>query len=404
MKSSSSVLTSALLANLALFLCVLGYTGQAGAINEDSSIEDMQIKIQQQEQAILVLKERLDGLENSGSDSVSLLTKKNLDMNVFFDFTAHTTNSSGHPFDLGGLEIDMQYDKAQNLAISTALVWSADVPEVAVAVIDYHVSNQNVPVRGDIFTEPGFHLQFGRFDIPFGIDYTFFASIDRPNVSAPLTTDRIQEGGFNGDGVRTYGSWSIVDYAFYWTNSLFDDAGSSIGARVGLSPARDLYRVHNRDRQDVFVMGLSWLQDMDTDENERNTLYAIDFSWQLGMAKLIYEFTSLDSVDEVILPDNSSAGPADEEGFNVRLLLDFDPASLFLGYGEWDPAFSARLDEEDNSVSYSVSKLKRLTIGGQFLFNEYLQFKLEYIHHLNTETAEPEFEQRRLTFQMVASF
>ena len=45
-------------------------------------------------------------------------------------------------------------------------------------------------------------FRWGRFDLPYGVDYQHFASVDRPNVSAPITTERIQLGGYNSDGIR----------------------------------------------------------------------------------------------------------------------------------------------------------------------------------------------------------
>lgn len=375
--------------------------------SNSASAQDMnsfQQQLEQQQQEIQTLKERLNANNNTDSTVVDHPDDNTLEISGFFDFTAHTTNNSGHPFDLGGLELDLQYDKAENITISTALTWNDEGSEVAVAVIDYHTHDHNVPVRGNIFSDSGLHLQVGRFDIPFGTDYVYFAAPDRPNVTAPVTTQRIQDGGFNGDGVRSYGTWSVIDYVFYWTNSLYDDDGSSIGARVGLFPEKDSFCSHRTNDQKDLVVGLSWLRDMDSDENERNTVYAFDMSWRLGMAELIYEFTILDSVNEVILPDSSSAGPADEEGFNIRLLFDLDPTTVFVSYGEWKPDYSARLDESDDSISYSVSKLERLTLGTQYMFNQHLQLKLEYYHHLDTETSEPDFEKRRLTFQIVAVF
>lgn len=380
-------------------LCVV-YLNSASAQDMDS----FQQQLEQQQQEILALKQRLDENNNPDPKTVNHADEHTLDISGFFDFIAHTTNNSGHPYDLGGLELDLQYDKAVNFTISAALTWDEEGSQVAVAVIDYHTHDHNVPVHGDIFADSGFHLQTGRFDVPFGIDYVYFAAPDRPNVTAPLTTERIQDGGFSGDGVRSYGTWSIIDYVFYWTNSLYDDNGSSIGARIGLFPKQDNFCSHRTSEKKNFVVGMSWLRDMDSDENERNTVYAFDMSWQLGMAELIYELTILDSVNEVILPDSSSAGPADEEGFNIRLLFDLDPTTVFVSYGEWKPDYSARLDESDDSISYSVSKLERLTLGTQYTFNQHLQVKLEYYHHMDTETSEPDFEKRRLTFQVVANF
>lgn len=327
-----------------------------------------------------------------------------LDLEGFFDVTAHTTDNTEHPFDLGGLELDIQFDHGENFAVSTALVWEGDAAEVAVAVLDYHVGAHDVPVRGRLFGEPGYHIQFGRFDIPFGIDYEFFGAPDRPNITAPLTTQRIQNDGLGGDGVRAYGTWTQIDYAVYWTNSLFEDNGTSVGTRLGLFPGRDPYSVHNRGSQSDFAVGFSWLYDMDSEEKRRNELYAIDISFRYGFAEFIVEYITLDSINTVDLPLGGSAGPADEQGYNARVLLDFDPVAFYLGYGEWKPEFTAVIDEEDPSISYNVDELNRATIGVRYIYDDYLQVKLEYLSHMDTETAEPDFEKRILTFQLVASF
>jgi len=327
-----------------------------------------------------------------------------LDIAGFFDVTAHSADNSDHPFDLGAFELDLQFDQSEGFAVSTALVWADDAAEVAVAVLDYHANSHIVPTRGRLFGEPGYHIQFGRFDIPFGVDYEFFAAPDRPNITAPLTTQYIQNDGFNGDGVRAYGSWSQFDYAVYWTNSLFEDVGNSVGARIGFFPGRDPFSVHNRGAQSDFIIGWSWLYDMDADEERRNELQAFDLTWRYGIAELVIEYIRLDNVDTITLPDGGSAGPANEQGYNTRLLFYFEPMTLFIGYGEWDPEYIAVLDAEDQSISYSVDRLNRVTLGGRYVFGDYLQIKLEYLSHLDTSTEEPNFEKQKLTFQMVASF
>lgn len=355
-------------------------------------------QLEHQQQQIDNLKLQINSLANAE------MLHPALNIGGFFDVTAHTTDNSDHPFDLGGLELDLQFDPLKHIAVSTALVWDGDAAEVAVAVLDYHLYDHEVPARGNIFGETGLHVQFGRFDIPFGIDYNFFAAPDRTNITAPLTTERIQNDGFNGDGLRVYGSWSKLDYALYLTNSLFEDQGTSVGARIGYYPGRDPFRVHNKNQERDFVIGFSFLRDMDSQENVRNELSALDLSWRINIVELTFEGIKLDNKDEIFLPSGSSAGPADESGYNISLLLDFDPAAIFVGYGEWKPDYSAVLDSDDPATSYEVSRLKRLTFGTRYIFDDYLQIKLEYLTHLATSTEEPDFENRRLTFQMVASF
>jgi len=364
-------------------------------------------QLQQLQQQIDALQQQLDRLTAQTPDSSTdraAHQDRELDISGFFDVTAHTTDNSEHPFDLGSLELDIQYDQVKNFAVSSALTWDGDTSEVAVAVLDYHINSHDVPSRGPLFTQDGFHIQFGRFDIPFGIDYEYFAAPDRANVTPPLTTERIQRGGFNGDGLRVYGAWAQLDYAVYWTNSLFENTGNSLGARIGLFPWRSPQPAQANAPVHDFSIGLSWLRDMDSDEKRRNALQALDVRWRYRLAELIMEYISLDSVNSISLPSGGSSGPADETGYNARLLLDFDPLAVFVGYGEWRPDYAAVLDPNDPSLSYPVSQLKRLTLGGRYMFDDYLQIKLEYLSHLGSATAEPNFEKRRLTFQMVARF
>ncbi|RDH81277.1 MAG: hypothetical protein DIZ80_14320 [endosymbiont of Galathealinum brachiosum] len=362
-------------------------------------------KIDQLEQQLKQQQLQINDLKNKNETSEEKISEEpSLELEGFFDVTAHSADNSDHPFDLGSFELDLQFDQNENISVSTALVWDGDAAEVAVAVLDYHANTHNVPTRGRLFGESGYHIQFGRFDIPFGIDYEFFAAPDRPNVTAPLTTQRIQNDGFNGDGIRAYGSISKIDYAVYWTNSLFEDEGNSIGTRIGFFPGRDPYSIHNRETQSDFIVGMSWLYDMDADEEKRNELQAVDITWRYGIVELILEYINLNSVDTVILPGGGSAGPADEQGYNSRVLIDFEPMAFFIGYGEWDPDYTSVLDADDPGVSYAVDKLNRVTIGGRYLIGDYVQIKLEYLSHLETATAEPDFEKRKLTFQMVASF
>ena len=123
----------------------------------------------------------------------------------------------------------MEYAYNEHYSVSTALAWEDGSADVAVGVIDYHLFNDSAPVRGRIFDEPGFHVQAGRFDLPYGVDYQYFASVDRPSISAPITTERIQLGGYNSDGIRLYGTEGMFDYTLYAVDSLYGDNGSAVG-------------------------------------------------------------------------------------------------------------------------------------------------------------------------------
>jgi len=342
------------------------------------------------------LKQKLESIEPNNPTPLS--------WSGFFDITAKNTSSTDNPFNLGGLELGIQYDQVDNFAVSVAFVWSEEAAEIGVAVLDYHANNHNIPTRGRLFGEPGYHLQFGRFDLPFGVDYEYFAATDRPNITAPLTTLRVQNDGLNGDGLRAYGTVSQFDYAIYWTNSVLKDNGTTVGGRLGFFPSRDEFRIHNRSLQSDFNIGISWLQDLDSEENTTESIYAMDLSMTFGIAKIIFEYMSSDSDIPVVLTNPNVVESNDEKGFNARFLVNLNKSSVFVSYGEWKPEFSSVVDQEDSSLNYAVETLKRITVGANYLIDDYLQIKLEYFDHLDTVTEEPDFEEHSLTLQMVASF
>lgn len=316
-----------------------------------------------------------------------------LTLSGFFDITAHTTDHRETPFEPGALELDIVYDKAQNFAISSALVWTEDGAEVGVAFLDYHIHDHTIPVRGNLYEDPGFHVQLGRFDIPFANDYNYFAAPDRTNVTAPLTTDRILQGGLNGDGMRIYGATaSGIESTLFWTNSLTRDNGSSVGSRIGFS------------LNDNYTLGVSIIHDLDTHMDSRTHHLALDMALRMGITELSIEAITLENDDQMMLGNGTPTGPADESGYHVSLVFDIEPVTLFLRYEEWKPDYSAIADPDDPVNGFNVTNLERLTLAGRYILDEYLYFKIEYYNYLGTETGEPDFDERKLSIQMVASF
>lgn len=354
---------------------------------EDSKQQQLQELQQQLDKLQLQIKTLSDDTQPSihGDNELSL--------SGFFDITAQTTDHSETPFDPGALELDIVYDKAQNFAISSALVWTEDGAEVGVAFLDYHIYDHSIPVRGNLYEDPGFHIQLGRFDIPFASDYNYFAAPDRPNVTAPLTTDRILQGGLNGDGLRVYGATaSGIESTLFWTNSLTRDNGSSLGSRIGFS------------LNDHYTLGVSVIHDLDTHMDSRARHLALDMALRMGVAELSIEAITLENDDQMMLGNGTVTGPADESGYHVSLLFDIEPVTIFLRYEEWEPDYSAIADPDDINNGFNVDTLERLTLACRYVLDEYLHLKLEYYNYLGTKTGEPDFDDRKLLFQMVASF
>jgi hypothetical protein len=339
-------------------------------------------------QEISAMQQQLDKLTAS-IDPDNPTSPYGLKLSGFFDITANISDMNNHPFQLGNLEVDAVYDKAENFAVSAAGIVNDEGAIVDVAILDYHVHGHNTPARGSLFEEQGYHIQIGRFDISFSSDYAFIAAPDRINISAPLTTDRVQGGNLGGDGLRVYGLWSDFEYTAYYTNSLLEDTGYSAGTRIGYNFG------------DNFVVGVSALNNKDENNHTRSRLSALDLGLQVGFASFYVEAVQLDSEDDVLV-NSISTGPADESGSHISMALDFSPLTVFVRYETWTPDYTA-VPNEDNTGGYAVEELDRVTLAARYVLDDYLQLKAEYFRYTG-ETAEPDFERHNTRVQVVAKF
>ncbi len=334
------------------------------------------------------------------------LSEKGLEFSGFFHFSALSDNKRNRTFEFGELELGLEYHYNEHLAASMALVWDGETADVGVAVIDYHWFDDNIPTRGRIFQEPGFHIQAGRFDLPFGIDYQYFAAPDRLNATAPFTTERIQLGGFNGDGVRSYGVFENLNYAVYWTNSVYGDDGMSIGARLGGVFGRTPYRLHSTS--DAFLeVGLSALMDLDGDGRLRNEVYAADMNFQYDIWQLMGEIMWRNAREQLFDAGGVSIGDQDEMAYYVMLAADLEtwlghPVYAFARYERWHPEYGFVLDDEGTALR--VGSMPRVAAGIGYNINKHLRLRFEYIDTFGHETGEDDFENSLGQMQLVVLF
>lgn len=335
--------------------------------------------------------------------------KAPLEITGFFDFTIQSQDERDSPFEYGAFELDLKYAYNEHYAVSTALVWKDDSAAVRAGVIDYHLFGDSVPIRGRIFDEPGFHVQVGRFDLPYGVDYQYFSPVDRPNVSAPITTERIQHGKYNSDGIRLYGTARVFDYSLYVVDSLYGDNGGTVGGRLAFFPSRNPYRLHRFGSARLAELGFSFLRDMNEDYDARDDVYGFDFTLNYDRFLLVTEWMNRNSDEDVLSGAGANLGEQDESGFHVTLVTELEdivkqPIYLFSRYDMWDPRYSLILDKDDETLAYNVESTQRLTVGLGYRLTGLLNCKIEYFDYLGRGTNEPAFDGSGVIFQMTAGF
>ncbi|MEQ1530085.1 MAG: hypothetical protein ABL925_12275 [Methylococcales bacterium] len=385
----------------------------------------------EQSKATASMASQLGDLGDQIAELKQAAEEKGLKISGFFDVNAKTDNSTEQNFSVGSVELDLEYAYNDHFAASSALVLcgnssgaefsapaaitcggsgpggiGAGGAGIAVALVDYHMFDGSIPPRGRIFNGQGFHIQAGRFDIPFSTDYQNFANTDRVTITAPITTSRMQFGGYNGDGIRTYGAWKLFNFSAFWTDAMYANDGTSLGGRLGMTIGQNTYRIHNANPEGIEV-GVSHLSDLDKNRNIRHSVYGADLSFGYSFLRLQSELMWLQSHHAFIGPDNFNYGKGDELGYHATLIANLEnfidkPLLAFVRYGRWQPDVNKAEDFDGSLVA--VNNVSALTVGVNYTFNEHFKIKFEYTDSLGTSTQEHYFDKKLGIAQMVVAF
>ncbi len=205
----------------------------------------------------------------------------------FFDVSVSTYRNYSNMFNLGDFEFDMEKSFGKNFQVAAALVFGEDGARMGVGFIDFHIFGGPVPARGRIFSDKGFHLQIGQFDVPFGNDWQYVASRDRVSFTAPLSTQLIMGGGYNDVGLRIIRSGITYNYTLYILKGV--EEGIAYGGRVALTPFSNPFTLHKRETQHLEI-GASYLRDMDRDGKTELKAYSVDLESKIGSFQLQAEY------------------------------------------------------------------------------------------------------------------
>lgn len=176
--------------------------------------------------------------------------------------------------DWGSVELDLSRDLGEDLQSAAALVWTREATLLTVGFLDYHVLGGRIAPRGRLWAEKGFHVQAGRFDVPFGNDWQFFASKDSVSISRPLSTEAVMEGGYNDAGIRVLGSDGTFNFNLYALRGF--SQGRLYGGRVGFIPFGNPFALKDVRDGKVAEFGFSALLDRDGSGAKRGSATAWD--------------------------------------------------------------------------------------------------------------------------------
>jgi hypothetical protein len=284
----------------------------------------------------------------------------------FFDMSVSTYRNNPNVFALGSFEFDLKKAFNRYTQVGAALVFADSKADLAVGFIDLHLFGGLIPARGNIFLESGFHVQVGKFDVPFGNDWVYFASLDRPTMSAPLTTAMLMEGGYNDVGLRALGNWRFVNYVGYLLKGAGE--GLAVGGRLAFVPFNNPFTMKRMDAQPL-DLGLSLLRDLDQAGNTEETTWAVDVEAR-------YEFLR---VQAEYYHRHDRLHALHRDGYQASLFACFfEDGPLPLGFGVRHDTVRDRSDD-----GTADERLRRVTVAGFIRPFDVTVLKLEFFEYLD---------------------
>lgn len=197
------------------------------------------------------LRNTFAGQDGSGTE-VTVGEDIPLEISGFGDVFVETRQGgeSSDDFHLGQVEVDLETNIEEKIVIGAAIAYDAEAEMFGLGAftVDIHLWDSEAghfpPISG--IDHSG--IIAGQFDVPFGIDWYVYPSIERKLVSAPLVVENTHDG-WNDYGVIGYMENRYFNAVAYGTNGFGYEAGVDIngdpievpmnfaaGGRLGITP------------------------------------------------------------------------------------------------------------------------------------------------------------------------
>lgn len=315
----------------------------------------------------------------------------------FLEVRAADSNTDPNVFSMGDFGLEFVHTIGRRAQVAALLTVNENGASLPIGYIDIHLVGAPIAPRGRLPAEKGVRVQLGRFDLPFGGDWPYFDAKDRTELSAPLTTSAVLDGGYNDVGVRLLGGTGSFGWSAFWIRG--EDEGTALGGRVTFTPFDNLYRIQKRVRP--LEIGVSALHDFDGDGGSDTISYAIDAELRSPIGSLRAEYARRD--ERAV---EGRLARFVRSGLHVTVTANGGaPAGVPLTpYARWD---RAKGEGDAGSLANETGRTERLSAGLHALFFDRLAFKAEYQRILSAPpsvAAEEDFRRDAFLAQAVVTF
>jgi len=253
--------------------------------------------------AILVVVLTFDqGAAQDNLESVA----RGLSLTGFFDIISsyQAVAIDNGRYALNQAELDIEKELSRGISVEAAIAYDDELKSfgIGAAIIDMHPFGEQGehlhPVLG--ITHSG--IMAGKFDVPFGIEWQEYASIDRKLISTPEIVEATHEE-WNDIGIQLYAENSKADISIYGVNgfesmaettwmklnletNLYEEQidqinttpDNAFGGRIGIKPLTHL------------EVGASYAWGINKSHKPEMTLKGLDCSFDDGIVNLKSEY------------------------------------------------------------------------------------------------------------------
>ncbi|MBN2801746.1 MAG: hypothetical protein JXR91_01495 [Deltaproteobacteria bacterium] len=292
-------------------------------------VDDMKKHVDKHEQDLTGQKKKVDQeLKQANRQLGDLTNLIPIDMYAFGDFYYVFRKDAPDNFEIGQLEMDLEMPLHETVTVAAAIAYNADSGSFGVGAftIDGGIAGNGDNYFFKTKKIEAFGFMFGQFDVPFGIAYLEYPSIDHRFVSSPLAVDETHDS-WNDLGGQFYLDAGYLNVVAFGTNgigySVKDDNGDltyinatmALGGRVGVPLFEHL------------ELGGSVAALFNTDFKSDAVLAGGDLNLEVAGLQLkgeyIYKKTGLQNNNGI-----------SNQGFYAQGMYDFDPFYIIARYSE----------------------------------------------------------------------
>ncbi len=226
-----------------------------------------------------------------------------LQITGFADFLLRPTSPEGEaaePFRMGQAEVDLGSSLSNEVDVAAWIAYGDEAFGLGALMVDFHLFGEENHFRSaEGIDNSG--LILGKFDVPFGIDYKVYVSLDRDLITPPLVV-QATHAAWNDYGAIGYLENSWTNVSVFGTNGFGYQAGFDTGSGallgyngVGYDPdARADYDIVDFDPRaavggrwginpiEMVEVGTSYASFVDADNAENMSMLGADLQVNLG--------------------------------------------------------------------------------------------------------------------------